>query len=240
MSDTLEERLRSYGSVIDDATSANLAERERSRQPSRRRSGPSARRAAVAFVVLAVGGVSVLAIARVGGHARKGGAVDEAPSTATTEPLVGLALTPEQKLQCTPTCMEEGPSLTPQQKALFATWRSEYDPAEVKYVTKNAPDADDVSVVATMLYRDACRSTYAALQAAKRAAPDRRDSVVDAIMKPALATIRERNWPPQSETPQIFERFAGLLKDGDFDAVSAQVKVGPGYGNCQDALTRRW
>jgi hypothetical protein len=240
VSNTLEERLRAYGSAIDSATTADLAERDHEGRRSGRRSASSARRVIVALVVLTVAGVTALAVATTGGRSRTGGTVNEAPSTITTAPLVGLTLTPEQKAQCTPTCPEEGPTLTPQQKALFATWRSEYDPAEVAYVTRNVPGADDASVVATMVYRVACRSTYSALQAAKQDAPDQREAVVDAIMKPALATIEERNWPPGSAAPRIFERFTRLLKSGDFNAVSAQVKVGPGYGQCQDALSHRW
>jgi hypothetical protein len=102
------------------------------------------------------------------------------------------------------------------------------------------PSADDVSVVETMIYRVGCRATYSALQAAEQAPSDQRNAVVDDIMQPALAQIEERNWPPQSQTPQTFEHFSNLLKSGAFDAVSAQVKVEPGGAGCQDALSSRW
>jgi hypothetical protein len=255
MTDALEQRLRAYGSTLDSATAEDLAQRPpHTRGNSARWPVARSRRVVAVLAILAVAAVATVAVVNIGGHPRTGTNIGVSSSTSppTTSNCYSakanevtcsrgvLTLTPQQRGQCTPTCAEEGPTLTSEQAAQFARWRREYDPAEVKYITKGNPAADNVSVVETMVYRVACRETYAALHAAEKAAPGQRGTVVDNIMQPALAVIEERNWPPESATPRIFQRFADLLRRGAFATVSAQVKVGPGYGDCQDALDKRW
>jgi hypothetical protein len=134
-------------------------------------------------------------------------------------------------------CPEQGPPLTPQQRAQFAQWRSEYNPADVTRVTKaqlRIGPIDDVALVETMEGDIGCAVTRSAWAAAKQAAPERRAAVVDDIMQGELARLRERNWPPQSQMPNIFQRLAEQLKTGDLTTFDAPRSLFE--GECGHAL----
>jgi hypothetical protein len=112
-------------------------------------------------------------------------------------------------------CPEEGAPLTPEQKAQFAQWRSEYDAADVARITRAQPGIDDVAVVETMEGDIGCAVTRTAWAAAKDATPERRAAAVDEIMQGELARLTERNWPTQSQMANIFQRITEQLKTGD-------------------------
>jgi hypothetical protein len=132
-------------------------------------------------------------------------------------------------------CPEEGPPLTPEQKAQFAQWRSEYNQVDVARVTEAQPGPiDNVAVVETMEGDIGCAVTRAAWAAAKQATPERRAAMVDDIMQGELARLRERNWPPQSRMPNIFQRLADQLKTGDLTSFDAPRSLFE--GECGHAL----
>jgi hypothetical protein len=136
-----------------------------------------------------------------------------------------LMMTPEQQAQCTPSCPEDGPMLTPAQKAMFATWRREYDPAAVAYATRDAGDASDLAIVTTMDFRAACRAATSALAAAEQASPTQRTATVDGLMQPTLAALVQHAWPPKPAGSRLFNNLASLMRHGDFARASANLRV---------------
>lgn len=235
MSNDLEQRLRAYGPTIDAAAAADLALRHADAIEGSAQRLDRPRRTATALAALAIVGVTAVgavAIAHRAGGAHSHVTVGTSPSTShATSSTSSPCSAPGGDAG---SCPEEGPPLTSEQKAQFAQWRSEYNQAEVALISRPQPGTqpiDDVGVVETMEFRVGCRVTLSAEQAAARAAPDQRAAAVDAIMQPELVRLTERNWPPQSQMPQIFTARSNQLKNGDFAAVNSFL-----FGDCAHAL----
>jgi len=157
----------------------------------------------------------VLVVAACGGSSDKGGSASQSRSVATTTPTYRCDASGGD----TPTCPEEGPPLTPQQKAQFAQWRSEYEAADVERVLKSLAGGstpnEDVYIVEILEGDRGCAALRSAWAAAKTATSDRRAAIVETIMRGDLARLKERNWPPQSQMANIFQRLTDHLKSGD-------------------------
>lgn len=229
----LEQRLRDYGTAIDGATAADLADRnERVIDTSCRPAPARRRRVAVALVLVAIAGVAIVGVVLLG-HRDSG--IRVAPSPAIPAATSTSSPCPSDGGDSA-ACPEEGPPLTPQQKARFAQWRREYNPDDLARIVRQsgADPHDDVAVVETMEGAIGCTITRAAWAVAKQAAPDRREAAVDGVIRKELARLRERNWPPQSQMPGIFQRLAGQLERGEFAAFDAPRSLFE--GECGRAL----
>lgn len=232
MNNDIEQRLREYGATIDAATATDLAERDQDIvEVSAHAASRRPRRTTAGLALLALVGVVVLGVFFLGrgdSKVRVAGSATDPATDSTPKPLCSSGGGDSAA------CPEEGPPLSAAQKAQFAKWRSEYNPADVARLAKQtATDLlDDASVVETMEGAIGCAVTRSAWAAANQAAPDQRAAAVNDIMEPELARLTERNWPPQSEMASIFQRLAEQLKTGDladFDAPDSLFRGACGH-----------
>ena len=125
--------------------------------------------------------------------------------------------------------------ISPYRATHLKEWLKDYDPAEIDYLKATGTFSPTLELeVVTLEFRQACRETARAESAAQAASSTDRASIVDGIMIPEIARLKDRN-SARDESAKMFSDLAEKLKAGDYASVTDWLS-GPS-GACTDAIS---
>jgi hypothetical protein len=259
VNDDLERRLREYGATIDAATAADLVDRdERAVEATVERVDRRPRRTMATLAVLAIVAITAIGVVSITHHSHE--AVGTSSSTGSSTPSTlprgqncsSVTLSPAQRLLCKksrhphgyqPHYSDLGSGTdgfpTPAQAAALAIELRQYDQATVKALIqqaeRNGNHPTDQALVSALEFRNACRQSFIAAEAAKSTPADRVASVVNGIINPEITRLRART-VSDDESYLLFEQVAHKLIAGH----APQVIQSFGHTICDYASPAYW
>jgi hypothetical protein len=230
VSDDLEQRLREYGSTVDTATAADLAEREEHVvEASVQHMDRHPRRTVAIIAVVAIAAVAAVGVVTI---SHRSHATVDAPSSPvpSSRSCSSGALTVTQRFVCKrlrhphgyqPQYNDLGSGTdgypTPAQAATLAVELRQYDPATVQAMIKkaerNGNHPTDQALVSALEFQNACRQTLIAATAAESVPADKVASVVNGIINPEITRLRARSVSDDTGY-EVFQHFARQLIAG--------------------------